>query len=133
LTKAALAPPPPPPAPQPVKTTPPTPVATRTSVPAEPHVYGVDDIDVKRPMVLSQPMPAWRPANPTEEKMRFSGAVELLINEDGKVMTVKLIESVHPRFDAPLLELAKTWTFKPATKDGKAVMYRYAVGVTLGR
>jgi TonB family protein len=65
--------------------------------------------------------------------MRFSGAVELLINEAGKVMTVKLMESVHPRFDASLLELAKTWTFKPATKDGKPVMYRYAVGVTLGR
>jgi TonB family protein len=93
----------------------------------------VDNTEVKRPMVLSQPMPRWQPANPAEEKTRFSGAVELLINEDGKVMNVKLIESVHPRFDASLLEVAKTWTFKPATKDGKAVMYRYAVGVTLGR
>ncbi len=133
LTKAALAPPPPPPpAPEPVAPTP-APVAAKTSVPAEPEVYGVSNLDVKKPMVLSQPMPPWRPATPTEEKMRFSGAVELLISEDGKVMTVKLIESVHPRFDASLLEIAKSWTFKPATKDGKAVMYRYAVGVTLGR
>jgi TonB family protein len=133
LTKAALAPPPPPPpAPEPVAP-PPTPVTVKTSVPAEPQVYGVDNLDVKKPMVLSQPMPAWRPATPTEEKMRFTGAVELLINEDGKVMSVKLIESVHPRFDAALLELAQTWTFRPAVKDGKPVMYRYAVGVTLGR
>ena len=133
LTKAALAPPPPPPPPAPVVAPPPTPVTVKTSVPAEKQVYGVDDVDVKKPMVLSQPMPPWRPATPTEEKMRFSGAVELLINEDGKVMTVKLIESVHPRFDASLLELARSWTFKPATRDGKPVMYRYAVGVTLGR
>lgn len=133
LTKAALAPPPPPPPPAPVVAPPPTPVTVKTSVPAEKQVYGVDDVDVKKPMVLSQPMPPWRPATPTEEKMRFTGAVELLINEDGKVMTVKLIESVHPRFDASLLELARSWTFKPATRDGKAVMYRYAVGVTLGR
>ena len=133
LTKAALAPPPPPPPPAPVVAPPPTPVTVKTSVPAEKQVYGVDDVDVKKPMVLNQPMPPWRPATPTEEKMRFSGAVELLINEDGKVMTVKLIESVHPRFDASLLEVARTWTFKPATRDGKAVMYRYAVGVTLGR
>jgi TonB family protein len=132
LTKAALTPPPPPPAPEPVAP-PPTPVTVKTSVPAEKQVYGVDDIDVKRPLVLSQPMPAWRPATPTEEKMRFTGAVELLISEEGKVMTVKLIESVHPRFDASLLEVAKNWTFKPATKDGKPVMFRYAVGVTLGK
>lgn len=133
LTKAALAPPPPPPpAPEPVAPAP-APVAAKTSVPAEPEVYGVDNLDVKKPIVLSQPMPAWRPATPTEEKMRFTGAVELLISEDGKVMNVKLIESVHPRFDTALLEIAKSWTFKPATRDGKAVMYRYAVGVTLGR
>lgn len=132
LTKAALTPPPPPPAPEPVAP-PPTPVTVKTSVPAEKQVYGVDDIDVKRPLVLSQPMPAWRPATPTEEKMRFTGAVELLISEEGKVMTVKLIESVHPRFDASLLEVAKNWTFKPATRDGKPVMFRYAVGVTLGK
>jgi TonB family protein len=132
LTKAALAPPPPPPAPAPAAP-PKPPVTVKTSVPAEPQVYGVDNLDVKKPMVLSQPMPPWRPATPTEEKMRFSGALELLINEDGKVMSVKLIESVHPRFDASLLEIARTWTFKPATKDGKPVMYRYAVGVTLGR
>lgn len=132
LTKAALTPAPPPPAPEPVKAPTPPPV-TRPSVPSEPKVYGVDDIDVKRPMVLSQAMPPWRPATPTEEKMRFSGAVELLIDKDGKVMNVKLIESVHPRFDASLLETAKTWTFKPATRDGKPVMYRYAVGVTLGK
>jgi TonB family protein len=132
LTKAALTPPPPPPAPVPVAP-PPTQVTVKTSVPAEKQVYGVDDIDVKRPMVLSQPMPAWRPATPSEEKARFSGAVELLISDDGKVMSVKLIESVHPRFDAALLELAKSWTFKPATRDGKPVMFRYAVGVTLGK
>lgn len=133
LTKAALAPPPPPPPPAPVVAPPPTPVSVKTSVPSEKQVYGVDDFDVKKPMVLSQPMPPWRPTTPMEEKARFSGAVELLINEDGKVMTVKLIESVHPRFDAALLEIARSWTFKPATRDGKAVMYRYAVGVTLGR
>lgn len=134
LTKAALTPPPPPPpAPEPVKAPTPPPVATKTTVPAEAQVYGVDDIDVKRPTVLSQPMPAWHPATPTEEKMRFSGAVELLVDKDGKVTNVRLIESVHPRFDASLLETAKTWTFKPATRDGKPVMFRYAVGVTLGR
>jgi TonB family protein len=133
LTKAALTPPPPPPAPEPVAAPPPPPVDVKTAVPAEPEVYGVDNVDVKKPTVLSQPMPMWRPATPAEEKARFNGALELLINEEGRVMSVKLIESVHPRFDEALLELARTWIFRPATRDGKPVMYRYAVGVTLGR
>jgi TonB family protein len=133
LTKAALAPPPPPPAPEP-EPKPATPApSTVTHVPAEPSVYTVDNVDVKKPVVLSQPMPAWRPGNPAEERMSFSGAVELLIDEQGKVLSTKLVESVHPRFDSALLEIAKSWTFKPATKNGTPVSYRYTVGVRLGK
>ena len=133
LTKTALAPPPPPPAPEP-KPEPPKPAPeTVTKVPAEPSVYTVDNRDVLKPVVLSQPMPVWRPSNPAEERMTFDGAVELLINEQGKVLSVKLVESVHPRFDPALLEAAKNWTFKPATKNGTPVMYRYTVGVRLGK
>ena len=133
LTKAALAPPPPPPpAPEPPAPAPP-PVAATMAVPAEPDVYGGEHPNVKKPVVLSQPMPPWRPENPTEERASYNGAVELLVGEDGKVVSVKLLESVHPRFDAPLLEMAKSWTFRPATKDGTPVKYRYAVGIKLGR
>ncbi len=133
LTKAALAPPPPPPAPEPPPAPAPAPVSSTLAVPAEPDVYGVDDLDVKKPVVLSQPMPAWRPGNPTEERATYTGAVELLVGEDGRVLSAKLIESVHPRFDTALLEVARSWTFRPAMKDGKPVKYRYAVGIKLGR
>ncbi len=130
LTKAALAPPPPPPAPEPapVPVTPPPPPP-----PAEPEIYGVENADVKRPIPLDKTLPPWRPENPTEERMSFSGAVELVVGENGRVLSAKIIDSVHPRYDAALLAAAQTWTFRPATKNGVPVKYRYAVGVKLGR
>lgn len=133
LTKTALAPPPPPPAPEPAPKPAAVAPSTVTQVPAEPSVYTVDNRDVVKPVVLSQPMPAWRPGNPAEERMTFDGALEVLVSEQGKVLSVKLVESVHPRFDNALLEMAKSWTFKPATKNGTPVMYRYTVGVRLGK
>ncbi len=133
LSKAASAPPPPPPAPIVVEP-PPAPAApVRPPPPAEPSIYGMDHVDVKRPVAVSKTMPNWRPENPTEERMNFTGAVELVISEEGKVLAVALIESVHPRYDAALLDAAKGWTFRPATKNGVAVKFRYAVAVKLGR
>jgi hypothetical protein len=36
---------------------------------------------------------------------------------------------VHVRYDGPLLEAAKEWTFKPAMKDGAPVRYRFVMTV----
>jgi TonB family protein len=135
LSKAASAPPPPAPEPAPVvvEPPPPPPAPVTPPPPAEPSVYGMEHADVKRPIAIAKVMPNWRPENPTEERMSYTGAVELVISEEGKVLTVTLIESVHPRYDAALLEAAKGWTFRPATRNGVAVKFRYAVAVKLGR
>lgn len=134
LSKAASAPPPPPPPAPVVVEAPPAPAAPVTPPPpAEPSIYGMEHAAVKRPVALAKVMPNWRPENPTEERMSFSGAVELVISEEGKVLSVTLIESVHPRYDAVLLEAAKGWTFRPATRNGVAVKFRYAVAVKLGK
>ena len=129
LTRKALEPPPPPPAPEPA----PSPATPPPAVPAEPSVYGVEHTDVRRPVALTKVMPIWRPENPTEEKMSFTGAIEVIVSEEGKVLSATIIESVHPRYDSALLDAAKAWTFRPATKNGVPVKYRYAVGVKLGK
>ena len=135
LARAAAVPPPPPapvaPAPElPREIAPPSmaPVA-----PAEPVVYGPENQDVKRPFPLSKPLPAWHPVNVPIDQKRFVGAVELLIDEEGKVLATALVDSVHPQYDALLLEAAKAWTFRPATKNGVPVRYRYALAVQLER
>lgn len=108
-------------------TPPPAPVK-----PAEPVVYGAQHFDVKKPIAMSKPMPEWRPASATEQKMVFEGALEFVVGEDGHVVSVRLLDSVHPSYDAALLKTAMNWSFKPATKNGAPVRYRYAVSIRLG-
>jgi len=95
-------------------------------------VYGAQHSDVKKPVALSKPMPEWRPASQTEQKMTFEGALEFVVGEDGRVVSVRLLKSVHATYDAALLKSAMSWSFKPATKDGVAVRYRYPVSIRLG-
>lgn len=120
LARTALLPPP--------KPTP-TPVA---APPPEPTIYGPAQTNVVKPVPVAKPLPPWHPTS-VEAKMAFSGEIELIIDEFGKVLSVKLIRTVNPRYDQSLLDAAKLWTFQPATKDGVAVRYRYSVAVNLNR
>jgi TonB family protein len=97
------------------------------------RVYTSADTDVKRPTAISQPLPAWRPENPVEERQSYNGVVELVISEEGKVLSAVLLKSVHTRYDPLLLKAAQEWKFRPATKDGKPVRYRYGLNIHLGR
>jgi TonB family protein len=110
----------------------PAPVPPPPVKPAEPVVYGAQHPDVKKPVAMAKPMPEWRPASQTEQKMVFEGALEFVVGEDGKVVSVRLLDSVHPAYDAALLKQAMNWSFKPATKNGVPVRYRYAVSIRLG-
>ena len=129
LARAAVEPPP---APKPEPPAPPKPAPAPVK-PAEPEIYGVEHADVKRPTSISKEMPVWIPANTAEERGSFVGALELVVNEAGKVVSVKLIDGVHPRYDQSLLKAAAAWTFRPATKNGLPVKYRYTIAVQLGK
>ncbi len=129
LARAAVEPPPAPkPEPSPAPKATPAPVA-----PKEPEIYGAEQADVKRPVAISKSMPSWVPGNATEERSSYVGALELVVSETGKVISAKLIDSVHPRYDAQLLKAAAGWTFHPATKNGVPVKYRYTMAVQLGK
>jgi hypothetical protein len=106
---------------------PPPPVKT-----VEPVVYGLQNSNVKKPVAMAKPMPEWRPANPTDQRAVFEGALEFVVGEDGRALSVRLLDSVHQAYDEALLKSAMSWTFKPATKDGVPVRYRYAVSIRLG-
>jgi TonB family protein len=120
LARTALLPPPAPT---------PAPVA---APPPPPTVYGPAQTNVVKPIPVAKPLPAWHPT-PVEAKMNFSGEIEVVIDEQGKVISASLIRTVNPRYDPELLQAAKSWTFQPATKDGVPVRYRYTVAVNLSR
>jgi TonB family protein len=92
----------------------------------------VQHTTVKRPVSLGKAMPDWRPVG-VEERLVFEGVLEVIVNEQGKVDSARMLRPAHPRYDPELLKMALTWTFRPATKDGVAVKYRYAMAISLAR
>ena len=113
----------------------PSPTPTPAPVAAPPPaavIYGPGNASVVKPVPVAKPLPAWHPT-PVEAKMNFSGEIELVIDEQGKVISSSIVRTVNPRYDPALLEASKSWTFQPATKDGVPVRYRYTVMVNLNR
>jgi TonB family protein len=135
----------PPPSPTPVATpiatpspTPsPTPAATPAPTPSAPAaptvaIYSDSDTDVTRPTAVERALPVWRPL-PSEVKRTFNGTLEVVVSEQGKVLSTLLVKPVHPRYDQTLLEAAKDWVFLPATRNGTPVRFRYVMEINLTR
>ena len=106
-----------------------TPSATAAAPDGEP-TFGPRDSDVTRPIAVKRTMPEWRPTS-VESMLEFRGSIELLISAEGKVLSAAITDSVHPQYDQQLKQAALAWTFKPATKGGKPVRYRYAMDIQL--
>ena len=129
LSKAA----PKPPAPD-TAAPPQTSLPSAAKPPAAPglsRTYGPNDADVTPPVVVSQPMPPWRPSKLSATRRDYQGALALVIDAIGNVESVALLTSLQPEYNAVLLKTARDWKFKPATKDGVPVRYRKVVGVRL--
>ena len=78
-------------------------------------------------------MPAWNPANPVDKIRDFRGTIEIVVDPTGKVSTATVTRSVNAAYDPLLLKAAMQWQYKPATRAGVPVTYRYAVDIHLGR
>ena len=48
--------------------------------------------------------------------------VEVVIDEQGAVIAAKIAASINGFYDAVLLDSARTWRYRPATKDGRPVL-----------
>ena len=84
------------------------------------------------PVVVSRSLPPWRAVSAVERMQTFRGQLELLIDENGKVLSTKMLKGLRPDYDPGLLKAASAWTFRPATKDGQPVRYRYVMDMQLG-
>ncbi|MGH9388411.1 MAG: energy transducer TonB, partial [Vicinamibacteria bacterium] len=60
-------------------------------------------------------------------RARLQGAVELtfLIDENGQVSELQVLESAGAVFDDAVLETVKSWRYEPATKHGVRVKMRW--------
>ncbi len=109
----------------------PAPAGTTPPKSEGPRVYGPQDAFVVKPVAISNQLPPWRPVGATDSRLEFSGDLELVIDETGKVASAVLRKSIHWAYNATLIEAAKKWKYQPATVNGVPVRYRYVVEIHL--
>jgi hypothetical protein len=92
------------------------PAAPRSFVPAVPIV---------------ETMPPWTPPNPSIARNEYLGSLRLIIGADGRVKSATMVKPSHPAYDATLMNVAKSWRYKPATQDGSATESERVIAVRL--
>ncbi len=126
LSVAAAAPPPEPPKPAPVVAERPAPVA-----PDPNKVWSGDEPGVIAPTAIKQDVPRVPPS--ITSQMRDRGMLEIVIDEQGRVVSLTLRSSVHPIYDPLLLSYARQWKYTPATVAGTPVKFRKLVQISVAR
>jgi protein TonB len=98
-------------APKPPEAPPPPP-------PPPPPVLQVAEVSTP-PLPLSKAMPAY-PEDARKQGIEAVVVVKFVVDEDGSVKDPKIVKG-HPMFDDLVMQAVRTWTFTPATLDGKTV------------
>jgi len=93
----------------------------------EPPVYRDGAPNLVAPVAISQTMP---PTHLAERRL-WTGAVEVLIDETGKVLSARMAMPVQPTYDRQLLQAALNWKYRPAMKDGAPARYIKIINVRL--
>jgi len=114
----------------------PTPAATTTTttmaaavapLPAPPRVYTIADARVVAPLVIRQDLPPF--AGRLFEST--TGALEVIIDELGRVEAATMRESVNATYDRNALNATRFWRYRPATLNGVPVKFRKLISVTI--
>jgi TonB family protein len=108
--------------------------ALSTPAPRPPRAfYTADDPGVTAPVAIKQVLPPW-PRGIPKPTQRGQGAVlDIVISESGAVESVVVRQSLAAWYDAALVHEAKSWSYKPATRDGAPVRYRKVMQVVVDK
>jgi TonB family protein len=124
LASAAAAPPAPK---EELEPEPPAPAAP--AAPAAPSIYTAEEPGIVPPVTIRQDVPAV-PAS-IARMIRGQGMVDLIIDEQGRLVSIVLRSSLHPVYDRMLVEAARHWKYKPAMLNGVAVQFRKLLAISL--
>ncbi|MDQ3348382.1 MAG: energy transducer TonB [Acidobacteriota bacterium] len=125
LTVAAATPPP-----EPVKANP-LPSAPAPAAVAADHIWSADAPGVTPAVTIKQTVP--RVPIAISKHTRDRGLLEVVIDEQGRVIGVTLRTSIHPVYDPLLMAAARQWTYQPATVNGVPVRFRKLVQIIVDR
>jgi hypothetical protein len=91
-------------------------------------IYSESDLDVRPPRLLSSPLPVSGPAGVPPDRV---GWVDIVTNKNGTVAQVKLHTPLNRHHERMFVSAAKAFLFRPAMRNGKPVMYRFKLKITL--
>jgi hypothetical protein len=104
-----------------------SPVESAAAKPPEPAVFRDGAPNLVPPAIVSQTLP---PSHLAERRL-WTGAIEVLIDETGKVLSARMTMPVQPTYDRQLLQAALNWKYRPAMKDGMPARYIKVINVRL--
>lgn len=125
LSVQALAPPPAPEPAAPAAVPAPRPVVPAVQDVAKIYVSG--DPNVVPPVTIRQELPPFAGVVPRQ----FVGAMEVIIDETGKVTSAAMRASTLPNYDRQAVAAAQSWRYRPATLNGTPVKFRKLIQVAL--
>jgi TonB family protein len=64
---------------------------------------------------------------------RDHGIVDIVIDEQGRVIKITMRQSVHPIYDNLLMSAARDWQYEPALFDGVPVKYRKLIQININK
>jgi TonB family protein len=104
--------------------------APSTPPPGPQALYRPDDAGVLPPVTVYQPAPQV----PTAllyivRSLHRSGIVDVVIDEHGSVQEVAVRQSVNAAYDSLVVAAARTWKYRPATRNGVPVRFVKSVVV----
>jgi protein TonB len=95
------------------------------------HIFSAEEPDVVPPVVQKQEVPSVPTSIRTQ--IREKGLLEVIIDEQGRVIGLDLRLRLHPIFDSQLLSAAKDWRYRPAMLNGRPVRYRKLVQISVSK
>jgi TonB family protein len=91
-------------------------------------VFSAGDPHVTPAVLIRPHLPDQPPPDVPEEQI---GTLEFVVAESGLVEHVHLVSPANRYQERMLVAAAKTWQFRPATRDGRPVRFRTRIRVTL--
>lgn len=88
------------------------------------------DAGVIAPVPLSQSMPQWSPTG-ADARRSFTGELEVIIDERGSVSAARLRQPVHPTYDDVIVRQARSWKYRPATREGVPTRFLRVIRIQL--
>ena len=92
------------------------------------EIFTAADSGVTPAVIVRPVLPKETPLGVPPEQI---GTIEVVVDEFGDVVRVKLVSPANRYHERMLVSAAKMWKFRPAYKDGRPVRYKTRVRLTI--